>query len=313
MLGVSFGTLSAQYDTKLTVTDIEPSIAQKMGTNASALLTELNQAFFNGRIPQLTKISGMNNNGRNSILAIWEMTPFRCVETEIIERCYKTPSGFQVRNIPLFLKDMPEDEADKEIAINFDKFGNIDDVYFTLDLNNYKAIMNSENSNVTDLQHRQAILNFVEKLQSAYFWKDIELLTKIYGDDALIISENVIKQTKAVESNISKNKIEYQVQPKKEYISKLRSIFKNNTRINVVFDSIEVVQHPKCPDIYGLRLFQEWNTTNYSDVGYCFFIIDFKDNTMLIPVRVWQPAELNGKPLSEDEKFKLGDFEILNK
>ena len=312
--------LSAQYSTQLTVTDIEPSIAQKMGANASALLTELNQAFFNGRLPQLTKITGMSKDGKSSILAMWEMTPFRCVETEIIERGYKTPSGYQVRNIPLFLKDMPEDEADKEIAINFDKLGNIDDVYFTLDLNNYKAIMNSENDDVTDLSRRQAILNFVENFRTAYNRKDIELLAKVYSDDALIITGKVIATqgnksgdipTTLKNLGFSKEKIEYQVQTKKEYIAKLRGIFNNNTRINVVFDSIEVVQHPKYSDIYGVRLFQGWNTTNYSDTGFLFLMIDFRDgNNMQIHVRTWQPDKLNGEPLSEAEKFKLGDFDV---
>jgi len=314
LVGLSSCISSAQYKTKLTVTNMTPSIAQNMGINASVLLTELNHAFLNGKTPQLTKINGMSKEGKSSILAMWEMTPFHCVETEIIERCYKTPSGYQIRNIPIFLKDMSKDVADKEIVINFDKFGNIDDVYFALDLNNYKAIMNSENNDVTDLSRRQAILNFVEKLQNAYFLKDIDLPTKVFGDDALIITGNEIKQTKAVENGIPKDKIEYQVQTKKEYINKLYSIFKNNTRINVVFDSIEVVQHPQYPDIYGLSLFQGWNTTNYSDAGYWFFMIDFDDNdNMQIHVRVWQPAMLNGKPLSEAEKFKLGDFEILNK
>jgi len=288
----------------LRITDIEPSIAEKMGANATALLTELNQAFFNDTTPQLTKIEGVSDNEKSSILAIWEMTPFHCVETEIIERCYKTPSGYQVRNIPIFLKDMPEDEADKEIAINFDKFGIIEDIYFTLNMNNYKAIMNSENDDVTDLSRRQAILNFVEKLQSAYFLKDIDLLAKVYGDDALIIPGY----------DISKDKIEYQMQTKREYISKLRSVFKNNTRISVLFDNVKVEQHPKFPDIYGLSFKQSWNTTNYSDDGYWFFLIDFQDGqNMLIHVRTWQPAELNGKPLSEEEKFKLEDFDIWNK
>ena len=308
--------LSAQYVTELTVTDIEQSVARKMEVNASALLTELNQAFFNGKTPQLTKINGMSKDGKSSILSMWEMTPFRCIETEIIERGYKTPSGYQVRNIPLFLKDMPEDETEKEIAINFDKSGAIEDVYFTLDMNNYKAIMESEDNEVKDLRCRSAILNFVENFRTAYNRKDIDLLAKVYSDDALIITGKVIKQTKSVENvmrgyGISQEKIEYQVSTKKEYINKLRSIFKNNPKINVKFADIEVVRHPKYPDIYGVRLLQGWNTTNYSDVGFLFLMIDFRDGVnMQIHVRTWQPEKLNGQQLSEDEVFKLGDFDI---
>ena len=308
--------LSAQYATELTVTDIEQSVARKMEVNTSALLTELNQAFFDGKTPQLTKIGGMSRDGKSSILIMWEMTPFRCIETEIIERGYKTPSGYQVRNIPLFLKDMPEDEAYKEIAINFDRSGAIDDIYFSLDIHNYKAIMESEEYEVTDLRRRQLILNFVENFRTAYNRKDIDLLAKIYSDDALIITGKVIRQSKSVDNvlgnyGLSKEKIEYQVQTKKEYINKLHSIFKNNAKINVLFDNIEVVRHPKFDDIYGVRLKQGWNTTNYSDLGFLFLMIDFKDGeNMQIHVRTWQPEKLNGMSLTEEEKFKLGDFDV---
>ncbi|MDR0872851.1 MAG: nuclear transport factor 2 family protein [Prevotellaceae bacterium] len=310
------GNVSAQYATTLTITDMERSVAKKMEANASALLTELNQSFFNGNTPQLAKLSGMSKDGKSALLSMWEMTPFLCIESEIIERGYKTPSGWQVRNIPLFLKDMPDDEAYKEIAINFDKSGTIDDIYFALDIHHYKAIMEGEGNEVSDLRHRQAILNFVENFRTSYNRKDIDLLAKVYSDDALIITGKVVKQTKSVENMLgnygfSKEKIEYQVSTKKEYINKLRSVFKNNAKINVLFDNIEVVRHPKFDDIYGVMLKQGWNTTNYSDVGYLFLMIDFKDGeNMQIHVRTWQPDKVNGQQLPDDEIFKLGDFEI---
>jgi hypothetical protein len=310
---VSFSSnLSAQYATTLTITDIERSIAARMEANASALLTELNSAYFSEKLPQLTKISGMSKDGKSSILAMWEMTPFRCIETEVIERAYKTPSGYQVRNIPLFLKDMPEDETEKEIAINFDKTGTIEDVYFTLDLNNYRAIIESKNNDVTDLRCRSAILDFVENFRTAYNRKDIDLLAKVYSDDALIITGKVVKQTKSVEnvmSGFSKEEIKYQVQTKKEYINKLRNIFKNNAKINVDFSEIEVVRHPKYDDIYGVQLKQGWNTTHYSDVGYLFLMIDFRDGKdMQIHVRTWQPEEwINTHP---GEQIGLDKFEV---
>ena len=305
-----------QFSNELMVTDVDNTlVSYTINYHASSLLSEINKAYFNNRIPSLNKICGLNKDAKNVILSMWEMTPFRCMETEIIERAYKTPNGWQVRNIPLFLKNMPDDEADKEIAINFDKSGTIEDIYFTLDMNNYKAIMNSEDNEITDLRHRESILNFVEKFQSAYFLKDIDFLAKVHSDDALIISGKVIKQTKLVGNviksyDISKEQLLYKT-PQKDYINKLRSIFANNPKINVKFDDIEVVRHPYYVDIYGLRIIQSWNTTNYSDAGYRFFLIDFDDNNnMQIFVRTWQPDKLNGKPLSEDEIFKLGDFNI---
>ncbi|MDR0560659.1 MAG: nuclear transport factor 2 family protein, partial [Prevotellaceae bacterium] len=260
------------------------------------------------KAPKLEKIEGLSNEGKNAILNIWETAaPFRCMETAITERGYKTLSGYQVRNILMFLSDMSEDEVYKEIAINFDKSGAIGDIYFTLDMHDYKAIMESEGNDVTDMYRRQAIINFLENFRTAYYRKDIELLAKVYSDDSQIITGKVVKQTKNTEE-----KNEYQTHTKKEYISKLRSVFKNNAKINVVFDNIEVVRHPKYNDIYGVNVKISWNTKNYSEAGYLFLLIDFKDDeNMAIHVRTWQPEKLNGRQLQEDEILRLSDFEFM--
>jgi len=301
----------------LTVTDINNTVvAQKINAGASALLTELNKAYAENRTPALNNIVGLSKDGRNSILSMWEMAQFRCTESKITERGFGMPAGWQVRNIKVFLKDMPKDEANKEIAINFDKFGNIEDIYFALEYNVYQEIMNSEGNDVTDLRRRQAILNFVENFRTAYNRKDIGLLDKVFSEDALIITGKVVKQAKTTDnmmanSGFPKEKIEYQVKTKKEYISALRGVFARNDRINVVFDNIEVSQHPKYDDIYGVTLKQGWNTTTYSDVGWLFLMIDFRDGeNMMIHVRTWQPEKINGNPLPEDEKITLGDFKI---
>jgi hypothetical protein len=213
---------------------------------------------------------------------------------------------------------MPETDAYKEIAINFDKSGNIEDVYFTLEMHHYQSIMYGDGNEVTDLRHRQAILNFVENFRTAYNTKDIDLIGKVYSDDALIRTGKVVKQAKMTDitltsSGFSKEIIEYQIQTKKEYINKLRSVFNNNARINVNFDRVEVVRHPKYDEIYGVTLKQEWNSTNYSDTGWLLLIIDFKDGeNMMVHVRTWQPEMLNEKQLEEDERYQLWDFKIGN-
>jgi len=159
----------------------------------------------------------------------------------------------------------------------------------------YQKIMDSEGYEYIEFRCRVAILDFIENIRSAYNRKDIDMLAKVYSNNALIY--NPEKQT---------------TQTKKKYIKYLRSVFEKNANINVNFDNIKVVCSPKFPNIYGIRLFQGWNTTNYSDVGCLFLMIDFKDGkNMQILQRTWQPENLKGEPLSEEEKFKLGDFDIL--
>jgi hypothetical protein len=315
---VCISAARAQYATQITITDVDKgaSLQQKMERNASELLSEFNSAFSGNRIPALNKIKGLSKEGVNAILSMWELTPFRCIETELIERGYATPTGYQVRNIPLFLKDVPEEDAYKEIVINFDKTGSIYDIYFALDKHSYMEILNSEDNDVTDLRCRQVILDFVENFRTAYNRKDISFLEKVYSDDALIITGKVVKAVQSpdlmAKNNFSQEKIEYQVKTKKQYLTSLRSVFQNNTRINIVFDDIEVSKHPRYDEIYGVTLRQGWNTTTYSDIGYVFLMIDFKDeNNPKIHVRTWQPDKLNGRNLEHDEIFSLGDFEII--
>jgi hypothetical protein len=307
--------LSAYYATALTVTEIERSLAKRMETRASALLTELNGAFFSRKDPQLAKIGGMSLYAQKSILAMWKTTPFRCIETEVIECCHKTPTGYQVRNIPLFLMGLPEDEAEKDIVFNFDKSGRIEDVYFSVESNIYRTIMMSEHNDTMDEDCRKRILSFVENLHTAYYRKDTGLIAKVYIDDILIIAGKAVKRIRRGEFSerfvTYEHKPDYSVQSKKEYVEKLRRIFKNNSKINMKFGYIEVVRHPKYPDIYGVGLLQGWNVARYSDTGYLFLIIDFHSGeNMKILVRTWQPDKMNGRQLSEDEKYRLGDFDI---
>jgi len=158
----------------------------------------------------------------------------------------------------------------------------------------YKEIMNSEGSERVDLSRSQAILNFVEIFRTAYNRKDVDLLAKVFSDDALISNfEKGAKQTK------------------KKYIKYLHSVFERDANINVKLENIEIVRHPKFPDIYGVRFRQVWNTTTYSNVGFVFLIVDFKDGENIqILQHTWQPEKLNGEPLTKEGKFKSGNFDV---
>lgn len=305
--------LTAQNVITLTVTDIDnASVTQKMEVNATALLSEFNKAYSENKTPSLNKMNGLSKDAKSAILSMWEMAPFKCNEPKITQSGLRMSSGWQVRNIKLFLKGMPQDEEEKEIVINFNREGAIDDIFFAIPYHNYVDVMSGESE--TDLRRRQAILNFVENFRTAYNRKDLGLLNKIFSDDALIITGKVVKQSQRADLGnygFSRDKIEYQTLNKKEYISRLSAIFKSNTRINVVFDNLEISRHPKWDEIYGVTLRQGWNTTSYSDVGFLFLLIDFKDGeNMQIHVRTWQPELLNGIQLLEDEVFGLGDFKI---
>ncbi|MEI8202197.1 MAG: nuclear transport factor 2 family protein [Bacteroidota bacterium] len=305
----------SQYNTKVVITDVNNNdLKQKMQNNASQLLSELNSAFFDKRKPKLNE-SYLTNEAIKSILLLWETSMFRCYETDIIEKAlYRQHGGLEIRNIPLFFKEADTTDQYQEAVMIFTSNGLIDNIYISIETNRYNKLLN-QGKTVTEFRRRQIILDFIENFRTSYNRKDIDFLNKVYSDDALIITGKVIKVSNKnndmMQKSLTKEQVIYQKQSKTEYISSLKRIFKNNSYINIKFDSIAITQHPVYPEIYGVSLMQGWNTTNYSDNGYLFLMIDFQDeNNPLIQIRTWQPFNILAISKT-DSVFNLGDFNIV--
>jgi len=303
----------AQFNTKVIVTDLTNiSLRKKMEANASDFLTNINTAFAKKKAPRFSS-EAITNEAISSVLSMWEMSNFRCYETDIIESGIKrAQGGYEIRNVPIFMAEAPEDDQYQEMVLVFKDNGVIDNIYMSMETNRYNKLL-SEGEGVTEYKRRQIILDFLENFRTAYNRKDIDYLNKVYSEDALIITGRVIKvnnSNKDVSKKYLNDKIiKYQKLSKSQYISKLKTIFQKNSYINIKFDDIEIKRHRKYPDIYGVSLMQGWNTTRYSDVGYLFLMIDFSDDdNPQIHVRTWQPEKIGDKTLSEDEKFKLEMF-----
>ena len=303
----------SQNSTRVIITDVNnEGLTSKMQANASELLTAINTAFLKKNNPKPSSVA-ISKDVMPTLLAMWEMSNFKCSSTEISERAIKrAQGGYEVRNIPVFMAEASKDDQNQEIVLIFTSEGIIDNIYISMESNRYNQLI-GEGVGVTDFKRRQILLDFVENFRTAYNRKDIDFLDKVYSEDALIITGKVVKVSPA-NKDMSKNYlsteiIQYQKQTKSEYISKLKSIFANNSYINVKFDDIEIKKHNKYPTIYGVNMMQSWNTKRYSDEGYLFLMIDFSnEDNPLIHVRTWQPNRIGGKSLGEEEKFKLENF-----
>jgi hypothetical protein len=307
-----FNALHAQYNTKVQLADFSDSrLRSVIESNASNMLSILNASFQKKIKPD--KIAGLSSEAYSSLLSMWEMSPIKCLETEIVERAVKRPQGgFEIRNIPVFVQEANEDDQYQEIVLIFNSQGVIDNIYIALESNVYLRLA-KEGADVTELTRRQIILDFVENFRTSYNRKDITYLSKVFSEDALIITGRVIKTANldASRSYLPKEKIEYQKFTKAEYISRMRNIFAYNTYLNINFKEIEIKRHPKFAEIYGVSLQQDWNSSSYSDVGYLFMMIDFSNqNEPKIHIRTWQPEKVGGKILSDEEKFQLESFNL---
>ena len=288
------------------------AIKSKIETSVSKMLTEINAAQEAGRNLNFSAMGTVGTRVQQSMAMLWENSPFKCTDDDIVEHCITTGTGFQVRNIPLAMKptgerEFGEDEY-QEAVISFDRQGNIESFYLSISMNLYMNVIKS-NLELTDLRRRQLILDYVEQFRTAYNQKDINFLNQVFSDDALIITGTVIQQQHS--EGFSTPKIKYNKQTKEQYIKNLRGVFARNSYIKVTFNDIEVMRHPVNPNFYGVTLLQGWTSGTYHDEGYLFLLWDFtNESAPQIHVRTWQPDKIGGKPLPKDEVFSLSDFDI---
>jgi len=287
------------------------AIKSKIESSVSKMLTEINAAQKAGRNLNFSAM-GVGQRVQMSMAMLWENSPFKCTDDDIVEHCITTGTGYQVRNIPLEMKptgerEFGEDEY-QEAVISFDKKGNVESFYLSISMNLYMNVIKS-NLELTDLRRRQLILDYVEQFRTAYNQKDIKFLNQVFSDDALIITGTVIQQKHS--EGFSTPKIKYNKQTKDQYIKNLRGVFARNSYIKVTFDEIEVMRHPVNPNFYGVTLLQGWTSGKYHDDGYLFLLWDFtNESAPQIHVRTWQPDKIGDKPLPKDEVFSLSDFDI---
>jgi hypothetical protein len=296
---------------------IEPgALKSAIESNVSSLLMACNEAAEERKKPNLPK-KIITVEGKNNLNMLWETTEIFCKLSQVTEKCLHRPDGgYQVRNIPVVLKAAPEEESQREIVINLTSTGVIEDIFISIKGTVYNDIL-SKYKTVEDLNRRTIIADFLEKFSTSYEKKELNYIEKVFSDNALIITGRVIKTAPKADQGyqpLSKERIEYLSQTKTQYITRLKTLFSNYKRINVRFDSIEVVRHPVLHEIYGVTLKQDWRSKRYAgdgyaDVGYLFLLIDFRDNSNpLIQIRTRQPTMYDNKPLRRDEVFSLSSF-----
>ena len=252
----------------------------------------------------------MTKDAIDDVEEMWKSSSMSCPPMDLKSRCLHTTTGYQVRGIPV------EAEARQELTVNFNKEGLIDGVSIAIEMNRYEQLMAQQSSDL-DYTRRQIIIDFVENFRTAYNRKDIKLLNSMYSDKALIITGKVVMEKPNSDVNkmtLLNNKVVYLSQTKQQYLQRLSNVFNKTRYINVSFSDIDVVQHPKYDDIYGVTLRQVWHTDNYRDEGYLFLMIDFHDEYRpLVQVRTWQPYkdDAGNVVTTDDEIFHLGSFKIL--
>ena len=316
LLIMAMSVNAAQADGHFSIVDglSDQQLKTVMENNVNELIKVFNTA---ARLEEENlKLSDIvfTNEAIKEIGLMWENSMMMIPSVNIKSRCLRTNQGYQVRGIPVDVSEADENEKRQELTIDFTSKGAISNVSIAIDMHRYDELM-AEKTSYLDYVRRQIIIDFVENFRTAYNRKDIKLLNSVYSDKALIITGKVVMEKPNSDTNsMLKTNVLYVKQTKQEYLEKLTNIFKMNNFINVKFEDIDIVQHPKYDDIYGVTLKQYWHTKRYSDEGFLFLMVDFRDaDNPLIQVRTWQPYKNNaGQVITKKEDvYHLGSFRIV--
>ncbi|MBP3213882.1 MAG: hypothetical protein J6M19_03480 [Bacteroidaceae bacterium] len=304
-------------------TEISPAVLEAMQNNLATLLDEINAANSEGRALQLSydrmPQHTMSQEAKGTLQALWDNVHFYCPDSEIVvDRVWPLQKTYMVRQIPLIMNPQGgEDFATgtyQEATVDFDKTGRIVDFYFVFDSQQAESM--ERGGKVVDLERRIKILKFCDRFATWYSTKNIDKLTQIFSDDALIITGNVT-QVYDREGGALKPKVTYKKQNKQEYLANLRRAFARNKYIKVEFNPVgerAVTQSLEKPNFYGVRLHQAWRSSNYNDDGYVFLLWEFLgEDDYILHVRTWQPEYLDAaktQALPTDDIFSLSDFDL---
>ena len=294
-------------------------VLRVMEKNANALFAEINRKYDQYESQLDLPSSGIGKDARDRITTMWALSHFYCTRTSMNAHVFRMISSdaYQVRNIPIYYKNGESDEYSyQSVVLEFDLTGKIIDLYCSIPEHDIKR---ADGSVVTDFRHKEQINRLINRYYTAYYNKDVNVIEKLFSEDAMIVMGKTLKYYKAEGKTYANHSIEYSVQNKNQYLAKLRKIFQKNSFINIKFDNVSIVQSKANPKFFGVRLNQYWKVSNnfnagYYDEGCLFFIIDFTNEEQPeVWVRTWQPfQDANGNPIyySEEDYFSIADFQI---
>lgn len=204
--------------------------------------------------------------------------------------CRSIPMRFMFRNNKQFVEN---------VTFRFNKNGKIESLAFTLS----KVAENDIVGNAKwDNNSKLTLMSFLEDYQTAYALGNIDYLESIFSEKALIITGNKVERTVLSDGIVIQENVKYDTLSKKNYIDKLRTHFATKEYINLNFTDTEFERATNGEEFYGIRVRQEYFSSNYGDVGYLFLLVDLRGELPVIHVRAWQNDKL---PL--DALFGMSD------
>ncbi len=254
------------------ITKINQSILQKDNSNILDLFTENGLACYNKII----------SYGNAKLLPRKDSLKYITVNKETL-----------VRSTPM-LFDFPNNDKKfvEDVVYTFDSTGRICNINFALSTISKNDILN-KSERFGSLEEKYFLINFLENYKTAYCLEKIEFIKSVFDDDALIIVGELLEPAESIDAMymlLADQNITYTRYSKDEYVDHLADVFSRKEYVNIQFEESEVRKTGGDDKVYGIQIAQNYYSSNYSDKGYLFLMIDLNDAANpKIYVRTWQP------------------------
>lgn len=192
-----------------------------------------------------------------------------------------------------------------------------EDIVFTFDSNDLicnvafglgdTATADILSDNAVPAEARMLLTDFMENYQTAFALKRLDYIESIFSEDALIIVVNKLQPTGSHEIR-SGERYQSMTYDRAGYIKRLAEQFRYKEFINLRFNQTDLRRSSDNAKstVYGIQIEQDYYSSNYSDHGYLFLLINLNDpEKPVIQVRTWQP-----EPDPEFGIYSLDDFHI---
>ncbi|TNE74681.1 hypothetical protein EP331_00925 [bacterium] len=317
----TFFQVDAQIQPKLVISKgVEPSLDKLIELHATVVLRAINNSDGSSLDVPTEIRSNEGADGFEELKELVKNTHIKVTE-EVIETdlLVQKDQIYEIRGIPVEIDASLNEgrtDNDRELVLLFNNAGQLLSVRFALEKTRYQKMLRYS-VDLTDELRRKQILSYVEQFRTAYNRKDLDYIETQFSEKALIISGVKIKKDDehdglkpSYDEIGGDSNYKYLTQTKNEYIERLRNLFKANSFIDVKFDGVRITRHPDYPEVYGVNLFQVWNSQRYSDEGYLFLMIDYEDeNRPLIYVRAWHEKPIVVK--GENKVIDMSMFDLI--
>lgn len=257
---------------------IENAIRSKNYTSVQSLFTEEGYASFLKLV-------------RRGNATIVGKPQYRFMSFGTLTLCRSITMQFRFRNNKQFIEN---------VTFRFNADNLVESLAFTLsDVAESDILQKGE----WNRDSRLTLMTSLEDYQTAYALGRDKYLESIFSDNALIIVGNKLESRVLADGVRLVEHVRYDTLSKKEYIGRLRGHFATKEYINLNFTETDFQRASNNKEMYGIRVRQEYFSSNYGDVGYLFLLVDLRNELPIIHVRAWQNDKL---PL--ESLIELNDF-----